>query len=539
MTETGNKNPDADLSSLGLRNLKSVHWNWSQDKLIDKTVELNLGTLADSGALAVDTGEFTGRVPKDKYIVKDSKTADTVYWGEVNQPIDGKYFQPMTDELLKYLEGKEVYVKDAYACADPNYRLNVRVISELPWAALFAGNMFLRPKSEDLKAFQPDWIVLHVPGYKTDPKRHGIRSGNFAVVNFTRRMIIIAGTAYTGEIKKGIFSVLNYVLPQDRNVLSMHCSANIGEEGDVAIFFGLSGTGKTTLSADPSRGLIGDDEHGWSDEGVFNFEGGCYAKCVNLTEEKEPEIFQAIKRGSLLENIRFYPGTNKVNYEDISVTENTRVSYPIDFIANAVEPSIGGIPKNIFFLTCDAFGVLPPISKLDAGQAMYWFLSGYTAKVAGTEAGITEPKVAFSTCFGAPFLPLNPNKYAQMLAERMKKHEANVWLVNTGWTGGPYGVGTRMKLSYTRSMITEALKGDLAKVAYEKHPIFGIAFPKSCPNVPSEILNPRNTWRDKDMYDAKANELAKQFVQNFEKFAATANKETLTAAPNVMEAANK
>jgi phosphoenolpyruvate carboxykinase (ATP) len=352
-------------------------------------------------------------------------------------------------------------------------------------------------------------------------------------------MILIAGTAYTGEIKKGIFTVLNYVLPQDRGVLAMHCSANIGKQGDTAIFFGLSGTGKTTLSADPERGLIGDDEHGWSDEGVFNFEGGCYAKCVNLTEEKEPEIYHAIKRGALLENVRFFPGTNKVNYEDISVTENTRVSYPIDFIENAVEPSVGGHPKNIFFLTCDAYGILPPISKLTPGQAMYWFLSGYTAKVAGTEAGITEPKTAFSTCFGEPFLPLDPNKYAGMLAERMKKHDAKVWLVNTGWTGGAYGAGTRMKLSYTRAMISEALKGDLNNVKFETHPVFGIAYPTSCPNVPTEILNPRNTWKDKNLYDEKANELAKQFIKNFGKYSKTASKETLDAAPRVMSEVEK
>ncbi|MCY7410430.1 MAG: phosphoenolpyruvate carboxykinase (ATP) [Chitinophagales bacterium] len=442
MQETGIKNPKHNLSDYGFKNLSIINWNWSQDQLIDQTVIKSMGQIADSGALTVDTGEFTGRAPKDKYIVKDTVTENTIYWGEVNQPFEEKNFQPLLDELLNYFDGKEVYVKDSFACADPNYRLNVRVITELPWAAMFAGNMFLRPKQEELKTIEPDWIIVHAPTYKTDPKKYGIRSGNFAVLNFTRKMIIIGGTAYTGEIKKGIFTVLNYVLPQDKGVLAMHCSANIGKEKDTAIFFGLSGTGKTTLSADPDRGLIGDDEHGWSDEGVFNFEGGCYAKCVNLSEEKEPEIFRAIKHGSLLENIRFVPGTKTVNYDDISVTENTRVSYPLDFIANAVEPSIGKHPENIFFLTCDAFGVLPPISKLTEGQAMYWFLSGYTAKVAGTEAGITEPKTTFSTCFGAPFFPLDPNKYAGMLAEKMRKHKANVWLVNTGWSGGGYGVGS-------------------------------------------------------------------------------------------------
>jgi phosphoenolpyruvate carboxykinase (ATP) len=534
MIETGTKNPTADLSSYGLKNITKANWNMSQEELIDISAEQGLGFITDTGALAVDTGTFTGRAPKDKFIVKDAKTADTVYWGDVNIPFDEDKFQPLYDKLVNHLAGKEVYVKDAYACADPRYRLNVRLITELPWAALFAGNLFLRPEKEELKAIEPDWVIIHAPSFKADPKTDGTRQENFAILNFKKRVIIIGGTAYTGEIKKGIFTVLNYVLPQEKNVLSMHCSANIGKQGDTAIFFGLSGTGKTTLSADPDRGLIGDDEHGWSDDGVFNFEGGCYAKCVNLTEEKEPEIYNAIKRGALLENVRFYEGDHKVNYDDISVTENTRVSYPIHFISNSVEPSIGSIPKNIFFLTCDAYGILPPISRLTPGQAMYWFLSGYTAKVAGTEAGITEPKVAFSTCFGAPFLPLNPNKYAGMLAEKMKKHNVNVWLVNTGWTGGAYGVGTRMKLSYTRAMITEALNGTLEKVKFDTLPSFGLAYPTTCPNVPAEILNPRNTWADKNLYDEKANDLARQFVTNFEKFASTAHAETMDAAPKIM-----
>ncbi|MEO6166665.1 MAG: phosphoenolpyruvate carboxykinase (ATP) [Chitinophagales bacterium] len=533
MIETGTKNPSADLSVYGLKNVSKAHWNLSQDELIDRSVALGLGTITDTGALAVDTGEFTGRAPKDKFFVKDAKTQDTVYWGDVNIPFDENKFQPLYDKLVNYLGGKELYVKDASACADPKYRLNVRLITELPWAALFAGNMFLRPDKEELKTIEPDWVIIHAPSFKANPEQDGTRQENFAILNFTKKLIIIGGTAYTGEIKKGIFTVLNYVLPHESNVLAMHCSANIGKTGDTAVFFGLSGTGKTTLSADPNRGLIGDDEHGWSDNSIFNFEGGCYAKCVNLTEEKEPEIFHAIKRGSLLENVRFFPGTNKVNYDDISVTENTRVSYPIDFISNAIKPSVGGIPKNIFFLTCDAYGILPPISKLTPGQAMYWFLSGYTAKVAGTEAGITEPKTTFSTCFGAPFLPLNPNTYAGMLAEKMTKYGANVWLVNTGWTGGGYGVGTRMKLSYTRTMITEALKGDLEKVKFEVHPVFGVEYPTSCTGVPSEILNPRNTWADKNSYDEKANSLAQEFIKNFEKFAPTAHKETLAAAPKV------
>lgn len=534
MNEFGVKNPQTTLSSINLGKVKSAYWNLSQAELIEKTIQLGLGVFSDTGALAIDTGEFTGRAPKDKFIVKDAKTADTILWGDVNQPIDEKCFDNLYKKITDYLGGKEVYIKEAYACANKKYQINVRVISELPWAAMFAGNMFIRPASDELKSFQHDWLVIHAPGFVSDSKVDGTRQHNFSILNFTKKVIIIGGSAYTGEIKKGIFTVLNYELPVEKNVLSMHCSANIGEKGDTAVFFGLSGTGKTTLSADPHRGLIGDDEHGWADDGVFNFEGGCYAKCVDLTEEKEPQIFRAVKFGALLENIHFFPGTRKVDYKNTARTENTRVSYPLNYIDNAVEPSVGGIPKNIFFLTCDAFGVLPPISKLTPGQAMYWFLSGYTAKVAGTEAGITEPKTTFSTCFGAPFLPLDPNRYAEMLAERMKKYNVNVWLVNTGWTGGAYGVGSRMKLSYTRTMINEALKGNLEKAKYETHPVFGLSFPLAIPNVPDEVLNPRNTWADKNAYDEKANELAKQFIKNFGKFAEHASPETLNAAPKVV-----
>lgn len=533
MQETGIKNPATSLSSFGLGGIAKANWNWSQTELIENSIKNNLGQLTDTGSLAINTGEFTGRSPKDKFIVKDAETNSTVHWGDVNLAFDESKFQPLYDKLTQHLNGKEVFIKDAFACANASNRLRVRVVSELPWAAMFAGNMFIQPGNDELKSFQHDWLIIHAPSFKADPAVDGTRQHNFAVLNFTKKIIIIGGSGYTGEIKKGIFTVLNYELPEKKNILSMHCSANIGKDGDTAVFFGLSGTGKTTLSADPNRGLIGDDEHGWADDGVFNFEGGCYAKCVDLTEEKEPQIFKAIKYGSLLENIGFFPGTRIVNYDDISITENTRVSYPIHFIENAVSPSVGGIPKNIFFLTCDAFGVLPPISRLTKGQAMYWFLSGYTAKVAGTEAGITEPKTTFSTCFGAPFLPLNPNKYAKLLGERMEKHEAKVWLINTGWTGGSYGQGHRMKLGYTRAMITAALQGQLDNVQYESHPVFGVSYPTSCPNVPVEVLNPRNTWADKNAYDEKANQLAKQFIKNFEKFSATAHAETLAASPIV------
>lgn len=535
MAQTGSKNPIAELSHIGFKNLSKVHWNLSQTELAELTIKNNLGVLSDKGAIAINTGEFTGRSPKDKYIVKDGITADTVNWTDSNnQPFDAARFDALEEKIKAHFEGKEAYVKDAYACADPTYRLNLRLISELPWAAMFAGNMFLHPTENELKSLVPDWTIIHAPSFHASPKIDGTRQHNFAILNFTKKMIIIGGTAYTGEIKKGIFSVLNFVLPVNHNVFPMHCSANIGTNGDIAIFFGLSGTGKTTLSADPHRQLIGDDEHGWSDKGVFNFEGGCYAKCIDLTEEKEPQIYAAIKFGAILENIHFYPGTRTVNYSNVSITENTRVSYPLEHISNAVFPSVGGVPKNIFFLACDAFGVLPPISRLTPGQAMYYFLSGYTAKVAGTEAGITEPKLAFSSCFGAPFLPLHPIKYAEMLGERMKANHAHVWLVNTGWNGGPYGIGSRIKLSYTRAMITAALNGSLDKSPLEKHPVFGLESPVSCPNVPSEILNPRNAWADKNAYDDKANELAKQFNKNFDKFTELASKEILHANPKAV-----
>jgi phosphoenolpyruvate carboxykinase (ATP) len=393
--------------------------------------------------------------------------------------------------------------------------------------------MFLRPTTEEIATMQPDWLIINAPGFQADPATDGTREANFAMIDFTKKIILIGGTGYTGEMKKGIFTVLNYWLPQEQGVLSMHCSSNVGKDGDVAVFFGLSGTGKTTLSADPNRRLIGDDEHGWTEDSVFNFEGGCYAKCVNLTKENEPQIFNAIKFGAILENIEFYPNTRNVDFANITKTENTRVSYPINYIDNIMTPSKGGLPKNIFFLTCDAFGVLPPISKLSPGQAMYQFLSGYTAKVAGTEAGVTEPQLTFSTCFGAPFLPLHPTKYAEMLGEKMRKHNVNVWLINTGWTAGPYGTGHRMKLSYTRAMITAALNGELDNVTFTAHDIFGLLMPTTCPNVPAEILNPRNTWSDKTAYDQKANNLAAQFVKNFEKYADKANAEILSAAPKV------
>lgn len=524
-------NPTKELHQLGLKQ-PELHYQLDPEVLTEQAVNRGQGILNDTGALCINTGEFTGRSPQDKFTVKDALTENSVHWNNFNIPVEEKHFFELKEKMLNYLNQKEeLWVRDAYACADQNYRLNIRVINENPWSNLFAYNMFLRPAEEELDNFKVDWHIIQAPGFKADPKVDGTRQHNFALVSFTHKTILIGGTGYTGEMKKGIFTILNYVLPHDKNVLSMHCSANMGKEGDVAVFFGLSGTGKTTLSADPNRKLIGDDEHGWTSNSVFNFEGGCYAKVIDLSEEKEPEIFRAIKPGALVENVTFIDGTNQIDFQSSKITENTRVSYPLNFISNAQEPSIGGLPKNIFFLTCDASGVFPPISKLTPGQAMYQFISGYTAKVAGTEAGVTEPKLTFSACFGAPFLPLHPGEYADMLGKKMTEHNVNVWMVNTGWSGGPHGVGHRMKLSYTRAMITAALNGELDKVEFEQHPVFGMMMPKSCPNVPDEILNPRNTWQDKDGYDAKAKDLAQRFIKNFEKYASGVSEEILAAAP--------
>jgi len=533
MNHFGRKPEGANLDYLGLKNVSAAYWNLAPAELVEETLHLGQGMLADTGALAIATGEFTGRSPPDKFIVKDEVTENTVWWSQFNIPFDAAKFDRLYQRMTAYLNGRDVYVRDAYVCADPRYRMNVRVVTEFPWSNMFAYNMFLRPTAEELDTIQPDWHVVCAPGFMADPEIDGTRQHNFAVLDFKRKMAIIGGTGYTGEIKKGIFTVLNYVLPQDKNVLSMHCSANVGKDGDTAVFFGLSGTGKTTLSSDPNRRLIGDDEHGWADTTVFNFEGGCYAKTIDLTRETEPQIYDAIRFGAILENIGFEDDGVSPDYADKTRTENTRVSYPLNHIDNIMEPSMGGIPKNIFFLTCDAFGVLPPISRLTKGQAMYQFISGYTAKVAGTEAGITEPTTTFSACFGAPFLPLHPTKYAEMMGKKIDESGAKVWMINTGWSGGAYGTGERMKLRFTRAMITAALEGKLDNVNFETHEVFGLAMPTECPDVPVELLNPRNTWTDKAAYDAKANELAEKFVNNFEKFKEFANEEIMNAAPRV------
>lgn len=522
------------LQDYGIENA-TVHYNLSASELHDICIEKGLGKEASSGALAVNTGEFTGRSPKDRFIVKDELTKEKVWWGDINIPFEEDAFDKLYLKITNHLSDKELYVREAYACADDRYRLNIRVITELPWVNLFAHNMFLRPSEEDLESFTPEWTILQAPSYMAIPAEDGTRQHNFAVLSFKRRTILIGGTGYTGEVKKGIFSALNFILPVDKDTLPMHCSANVGENGETAIFFGLSGTGKTTLSADPNRRLIGDDEHGWTnDNTVFNFEGGCYAKAINLKEENEPDIYRAIKRGALLENIVFKEGTSEVDFDDVSITQNTRVSYPIHHIDNIQIPSVGQNPKNIFFLTCDAFGVLPPISKLLPNQAAYHFISGYTAKVAGTEAGVNEPTPSFSACFGAPFMPLHPANYAEMLSAKMKESGVNVWLVNTGWVGGPYGVGERIKLKYTRAMINAALNGDLGAYCYEDyhiHSVFGLAQPRTCPGVPDDLLSPRKTWNNDEAYYKMAFKLSNAFRENFDKFEMASNEEIRRGGP--------
>jgi len=521
------------LNDLGIKDA-TVRYQLSSDELHKETLEKGQGKESSLGALAVNTGEFTGRSPMDRFIVKDDITKDEVWWGNINIPFEPEKFDKLYDKVVSYLSGKEVFVRDSYVCADEHYRLNVRVVNEYPWSNMFAYNMFLRPTKDELKDFTPEWTVINAPGFMADAAIDGTRQHNFAILNFGKKIALIGGTGYTGEIKKGIFSALNFILPVFKNTLPMHCSANVGMDGDTAIFFGLSGTGKTTLSTDSNRSLIGDDEHGWTNENtVFNFEGGCYAKVINLSEEKEPEIFNAIKKGAILENV-IMDENGVIDFADTSITQNTRVSYPIYHIDNIQEPSIGKNPKNIFFLTADAFGVLPPISKLTPAQAAYHFISGYTAKVAGTEAGVTEPVPSFSACFGAPFMPLHPTRYAEMLSKKMKEAGVNVWLVNTGWSGGQYGTGERIALKYTRAMINAVLNGDLGDYTYEDyhiHSVFGVAQPRTCPGVPTSVLSPRATWNDDEAYYKAAFKLSNAFRENFKKFEEFANEEIRRGGP--------
>ena len=519
-----------DLHGLAPRG--TVHWNLSPAELYEAALRRGEGQLAHGGGFAAVTAPHTGRSPNDKFTVRDAVSEGTVDWGSVNVPLDPDHFAALKAHVVAHLdEQDEIFVRDARAGADPEHGISVRVVNTNAWHNLFAYNMFLRPGHSDLADMKPDFTVLHAPELEADPEVHGTRSRTGIVVSLAERTVLILGTRYAGEIKKSIFSVLNYLLP-DSGVLPMHCSANVGPAGDVALFFGLSGTGKTTLSADPDRGLIGDDEHGWSDHGVFNFEGGCYAKTIRLSEEGEPEIYAATQQfGTILENVVLDEETRRIDFDDSRITENTRASYPIHAIPNAVIPGIGGQPRNVVFLTADAYGVLPPISRLTPAQAMYHFLAGYTAKVAGTERGVTEPKATFSACFGAPFLPRHPGVYAEMLGEKLREHDARVWLVNTGWTGGAYGVGSRMKLGYTRAMVRAALAGDLDDVETVEDPVFGLAIPTAVPGVPSGVLRPRDTWVDAEAYDAQARKLADMFRESFKRYEDGVSEEIRRAGP--------
>jgi len=515
----------------GLDPSQSVHWNLSPAQLYEEALHRGEGELAHMGGFSANTVPHTGRSPNDKYTVRDATTEEDVDWGKVNVPISQAHFEVLRADVVAYLNARELFVRDARAGEDPEAGINVRVVTPSAWHNLFAYNMFLRPSKEELATMYPDFTILHAPGLDAKPERHGTRSTTFVVVNFAAREVLVGGTRYAGEIKKSVFSVLNFLLP-GKGILPMHCSANVGPDDDVALFFGLSGTGKTTLSADPDRGLIGDDEHGWGDDGVFNFEGGCYAKVINLSPEAEPEIFQATQMfGTILENVSLDPDDRAIEFSSDRITENTRASYPIHYIPNAVLPGRGSHPRNVIFLTCDAFGVLPPIAVLTPEQAMYHFLSGYTAKVAGTERGVTEPKAAFSSCFGAPFLPRHPGVYAKMLGEKIKEHDARVWLVNTGWSGGGYGVGSRIKLAHTRAMVGAALAGTLDGVETREDPRFGLRIPVAVPNVPDTLLTPRDTWENGAAYDRAAEKLAEMFRENFEQYADQVSEEVKNAGP--------
>jgi phosphoenolpyruvate carboxykinase (ATP) len=512
-------------------NIDSEGHNLPTSALYEEAVRNGEARIAADGSLVVSTGQYTGRSPKDKFVVEEPSSQDKIWWGKVNQPISEEKFNGVRDRMMEELAKKKLYVQDVFVGADPEYRLSVRVFTESAWANLFARNLFIRPTAEERATFSPDFTVIDVPSFKANPSNDGTRSDTFIFLNLGQRLVLIGGTEYAGEIKKSMFTVMNYMLPM-RGVMPMHCSANIGPNGDSALFFGLSGTGKTTLSADPTRTLIGDDEHGWSDTGVFNFEGGCYAKVIKLSAKAEPDIWNASHRfGTVLENVVMDPETRQLDLNSDALTENTRSAYPIEFISNASPTGTGGHPKNIMMLTADAFGVMPPIARLTPEQAMYYFLSGYTAKLAGTERGITEPEPEFSACFGSPFLPLPPMTYAQQLGEKIREHNSDVWLVNTGWTGGAYGHGHRMSIAHTRAMVSAALNGSLAQVETKQDPIFGLPVPVSCPGVPSEVLWPRNTWTDKDAYDAAARGLAERFQANFAKFADQVTDEVKQAGP--------
>lgn len=509
-----------NLEKLGLTSSGTIYYNLSVSALYEEALKRNEGIITKYGSIVVNTAPYTGRSPKDRFIVEENSSKDKIWWGKINQPFQEEKFNALKNRVCEYLQGKELFIRDCYVGADKRYQLNVRIISEKAIASLFSSTMFVQENDpKKLENFIPEFVVLHAPNFKAEPKRDGTLSEAFILLNFGQKTILIGGTSYAGEIKKSLFTVMNYLMPQ-KGIMSMHASANYGKDiNDAAVFFGLSGTGKTTLSADPERTLIGDDEHGWSDNGVFNYEGGCYAKLIRLSPEAEPDIYRTTRMfGSMLENVVIDPMTREINLDDESITENTRGSYPVSFIPNMTLKGKGGHPQNIIMLTCDAFGVLPPISKLTYEQAMYHFISGYTAKVAGTERGITEPQATFSACFGAPFMALHPTVYAKLLGEKIQKHKVDVWLINTGWSGGSYGTGSRIKIPHTRAMVKAALSGELKNIQTKKDQIFGVSIPLSCPGVPSEILEPKNTWKDKDAYDKKAKELASMFEKNFKEY---------------------
>jgi phosphoenolpyruvate carboxykinase (ATP) len=527
----GNHAGQFGLENHGIRHFNVAYWNLGVAQLVEHAIQRREGGLSSAGSLVVRTGQFTGRSPEDKFIVRDEITDSTVQWGPVNQPMSEAHFDRLLSRMESYWHGRDVFVQDCFVGADPAYRLPLRVISQYAWHSLFARQLFIHWDDEGTnREHQPEFSILFAPDFQADPVAEGSHSETCIVINFKKKVVLICGTQYAGEMKKSAFTIMNYLLPE-RGVFPMHCSANVGAAGDVALFFGLSGTGKTTLSADPLRRLIGDDEHGWSDEGIFNFEGGCYAKCIRLSQEQEPQIWNAIRFGTVLENVAMDPESRELDFNSEEVTENTRAAYPLNFIENALIPSVGGLPANVVFLTADAFGVLPPISRLTPGQAMYHFLSGYTAKVAGTERGLgTEPQATFSACFGAPFLPRPAGAYASLLGEKLRRSGAVCWLVNTGWVGGPYGVGERMKLRYTRAMLNAALSGELTDVPMMPHPVFKVSVPASCPGVPAHVLDARGMWSDKTAYDKAALDLSNRFNKNFEKFHAV-HQDITEAAP--------
>ncbi len=530
MSNAGITTSRTGLERHGIHNINVAYWNLGTAQLLEQSVQRREGSFARNGAFVVHTGQFTGRSPRDKFIVRDESTDAGVQWGAVNQPMSEAHFDRLQARAAKFLQGRDLYVQDCHVGADPQYAVPVRVISQLAWHSLFARQLFIRREPGSEEAFDPRFTILFAPDFQADPAADGTNSETCIVINFKKRMVLILGTSYAGEMKKSAFTIMNYLLPAE-GVFPMHCSANMGPGGDVALFFGLSGTGKTTLSADPHRRLIGDDEHGWSDHGVFNFEGGCYAKCIRLSRESEPQIWSAIRFGTVLENVSMDARTRLLDLDSDEITENTRAAYPLEYIDNAAIPSVGGHPSNVIFLTADAFGVLPPIARLAPEQAMYHFLSGYTAKVAGTERGLgKEPEATFSAGFGSPFLPRPASVYASLLGERLRRHQAACWLVNTGWVGGPFGVGNRMKLPHTRAVLDAALSGGLNGVPLETHPIFKVAVPKSCPGVPAQVLDARGMWADKEAYDRAARDLAARFNKNFEKFSSVSC-EILEAAP--------